>query len=255
MPTTAGTFTFTATATDATSASASRQFSKTVLPCVVLPSGLVSLWSGEDNATDSMGANNGTFTGGYYDVGKVGRAFGGYDLRMTSQTPPLDLADTFTVEFWALPYYWRGETGKSTLGLDGAYYTQRFAITPEQRGAAGAGAGVSVGTNGVSVFEHGDSHLPSTLVYNTTISDWVHIAVVYENKTPKLYVNGAFVRTGLTSQQAHVYAPKSLGERDGYGLDDGFLDEVALYNRALTGTEIGSIFSAGGEARCATVQK
>ena len=105
------------------------------------------------------------------------------------------------------------------------------------------------------MFEHGDYYLPSTLVYNTTINDWTHIALVYQNKTPKLYVNGVLVRTGLTSQQAHVYAPKSLGDAYGYGLYYGCLDEVALYNRALTGTEIGSIFSAGGEARCATVQK
>jgi 5-hydroxyisourate hydrolase-like protein (transthyretin family) len=258
VPTAAGTFTFTATATDATNSSASRQFTKAVLPCLALPAGLVSLWSGEDNATDSMGVNNGTLERGQFDPGKVGRAFFGYDLRMSSQTPPLDLADTFTVEFWAwpVPGYNRNSTTESTSGTIGFPWntTQRYAITPELRDG-GAGAGLSVGVNGISVFEHSAGNLPSTLVYDTTISDWVHIALVYQNKTPTLYVNGVLVRTGLTSPQAHVYAPKSLGDGYGYGFYYGRLDEVALYNRALTGTEIGNIFAAGGEPRCKTVQK
>jgi hypothetical protein len=212
-------------------------------------------WSGEGNADDSTGANHGTLTNGSYDVGKAGRGFFGYNLRMSSQTPPLDLADTFTIEFWALPYYWRDATTERTSGTDGIYSTQRYAITPENRDYAGAGAGVSIGNNGISVFEHGAGYLPATLVYDTPINAWTHIAVVYENKTPKLYVNGVYARTGLTSPQAHVYAPKSLGDAYNYGLFYGGLDEVALYNRALTGAEIGAIFGAGGEARCATVQR
>ena len=145
---------------------------------------------------------------------------------------------------------------ESTSGTVGFPWntTQRYAITPELRDG-GAGAGLSVGVNGISVFEHSASNLPSTLVYDTSINGWTHIALVYENKTPKLYVNGVFVRTGLTSPQAHVYAPKTLGDWYSYGLFYGGLDEVALYNRALTGTEIGSIFAAGGEVRCATVRR
>jgi hypothetical protein len=35
----------------------------------------------------------------------------------------------------------------------------------------------------------------------------------------------------------------------------GLLDEVALYDRALTAAEIQQIYAAAGEARCKTVQK
>jgi hypothetical protein len=252
--TTAGTFTFSATATDALNATATRQFTKTILPCLDLPSGVVSLWSGEGNADDSMGVNHATLASGYFDTsGKVGRAFFGYTLRADSQTAVLDLADTFTVEFWVQPYYPISLPAEGTSGTAGTS-GQRYVITPEFRDG-GAGAGVSVGSNGVGVFEHASGYLPAILAYSGSISGWTHVAVVYVNKTPKLYVNGALVRTGLTSQQPHVYASKSFGDPYGYGVYRGYLDEVALYNRALSASEIQAIYSAAGEERCQTVRK
>jgi hypothetical protein len=252
--TTTGTFTFTATAQDATSATVTRQFTKTILPCLALPSGLVSLWSGEGNADDSMGVNHATLESGYYDAaGKVGRAFYGYTLRTTSQTALLDLADTFTIEFWVQPSYAISLPPESTSGTAGTS-GQRFVITPEFRDG-GAGAGVSVGYNGVGVFEHASGYLPATLAYSGSVSGWTHVAVVYVNKTPRLYVNGALVRSGLTSQQPHVYASKSFGDPYGYGVYRGYLDEVGLYNRALSASEIQAIYNAAGEERCQTVRK
>jgi len=251
--TTAGTYIFTATATDSVNATATRQFTKTVLPCLVLPSGLVSLWSGEMNADDSLGVNNGSLTGGWYTTGKAGQAFDGDWLSMTSQTPALDLADTFTIEFWVQPYYTRSNTTESTSGTAGTS-SQRYVITPEFR-ENGAGAGVSVGTNGISVFEHATGYLPSLLVHNVTISGWTHVAVVYENKTPKLFVNGTLAKVGLTSLQPHVYAPKQFGDMYSYGPFRGQLDEVGLYNRALTAAEVQAIYQAAGMERCQTVRK
>jgi len=75
-------------------------------------------------------------------------------------------------------------------------------------GTDDSGAGVSVGTNGISVIEHAYGYLPSLLVYDTPITDWTHIVVVYENGQPKLYIKGNLVRTGLqstrSSTQAHI---------------------------------------------------
>ncbi len=41
--------------------------------------------------------------------------------------------------------------------------------------------GISVGTNGILVFEHADFYLPCLLSHPRAISDWTHIAVVYTN--------------------------------------------------------------------------
>jgi len=43
--------------------------------CAPPPSGLVSWWQAESNALDSVGRNNGVFTGAAFAPGEVGSAF------------------------------------------------------------------------------------------------------------------------------------------------------------------------------------
>jgi hypothetical protein len=110
--------------------------------------------------------------------------------------------------------------------------------------------GVSVGTNGVSVFEHAAGYLPSPLVHSATLDRWTHLAVVYQDKTPQLYLNGALVRTGLTSAQSLVYPSKMLGYNAAYGSYAGRLDEVSIYDRALGASEIAALYAAGSAGKC-----
>ena len=154
------------------------------------------------------------------------------------------------MEFWAWPTAGRASTTESRTGIVG-HSNQRYAIFPNNfNNPAGAGAGVSVGTNGVSVFEHSASYLPSLLVYNATIAGWTHIAVVYSNRQPQLYLNGVLVRTGLTSL-ANSYPSTCLGEIGvGYGYYAGLLDEVSIYDRALSASEIQAIYIADGTGKC-----
>lgn len=61
------------------------------------------------------------------------------------------------------------------------------------------GIGIAVGKNGVCVLEHGAAHFVSVLTHPTALSDWTHIAVVYHDGVPSLYLNGEMVRTGQKS--------------------------------------------------------
>ena len=98
-----------------------------------------------------------------------------------------------------LPKAGRVATPEANTGTSGTS-GQRYAIGPESGGTDGkAGVGVSVGTNGISVFEQADNYLPSVLVWNTNLINWTHVAVVYESKQPKLYVDGLLAKTGLAS--------------------------------------------------------
>ena len=95
--------------------------------------------------------------------------------------------------------------------------------------------------------------MPSLLVYQAPILGWTHVAVVYQNKQPTLYINGVSVRTGQTSSRSAVYPSSELGgDRSGYGYYAGLLDEVSIYNRALSSSEIAAIFAAGSSGKCYT---
>ena len=224
-------------------------------PCVPPPVGIVALWSGEGNAKDSMGTNSGALVGGVtFATGEVGQAFNfdGFTGYVTNPVAILPaVSNSFTVEFWAWPTGNRANTPQSTTGIAGIS-NQRYAIFPHQPiGTPAAGVGVSVGTNGISVFEHADTYLPSLLVYNAAISGWTHIAVVYNNKQPSLYVNGVLVGTGLTSPRSASFASTGLGEDGhGYGYYSGLLDEVSIYDRPLSTVEIQGIYNASSSGKC-----
>jgi hypothetical protein len=227
----------------------------------------VGWWPAEGNAREIIGGITGTvYSGTAYLPGMVGQAFS-FDgtngcVMNTNSTPYTNIQNTFTMEFWAYPQ--RGfnimpEGGG--LGNSG----QSYAIFPDWGGSSSsgpAGAGVCVGTNGISVVEHCNNYMPSSLSYTNLINGWTHIAVVYSNKQPTLYVNGIKVRTGVTSPETFVYPSKNFGgsystaagfQFKTYGPYKGLLDEVTIYNRALASNEVASIYNAGIGGKCVPV--
>ena len=234
----------------------------TFAACTPPPSGLVGWWQAEGNYTDSISGSNGVvYPGVSFAPGAVGQCFSftavGASI-MNTNTPPLtNIQNTFTMEFWAYP-----QKGITLLPQGGGAGTsgQNYAIFPNFASVDQtiAGAGVSVGTNGICVIEHTDGYMPSLLSYTNPIIGWVHVAVVYTNKQPSLYLNGVKVKTGATSTRAVVYPSKNLGNAYGtsvwlgYGPYLGLLDEVSIYNRALASNEITAIYAADGAGKCFT---
>ena len=198
-----------------------------------------------------------TVSTGAFPIGKVAQAirFNGSSEYVTQDKTYKGIASSsasssFTMEFWAKPTATitnlaASQTTSGYAGTSG----QRYAIFPEmQDSTTEAGAGVSVGTNGIMVTEHAGDYLPAPLVYPLVDGDmpsdgWLHIAVVYESQTPKLYVNGVLKQTGLSSGRT-VYPSSQFGGTS-YGFYSGLLDELHIFSRALTVTEIQSIYNAG----------
>jgi len=182
-------------------------------------------------ATFTTDSKLGYYAGSFDGTDDAAIAWQGSELATTAP-------NTFTVEFWAKPEATRNTTTQSSSGISGLG-GQRYATGPSHGWDTASGMGVSVGTNGVSVFEHGSNYLPSVLVYDTPISGWVHVAVVYTDKEPSLYLNGEYIKKGVKgNRNVNVYPSFRLGAYSTYGAFKGVLDEVVIYNRALTASEI-----------------
>ncbi|WP_209125686.1 glycosyltransferase [Alkalihalobacillus sp. BA299] len=148
------------------------------------------------------------------------------------------IKNSFTYEFWVKPLVEHKnsiQTFLRTPGLRG----QNYVIGPGHGGLNHvAGAGVSVGTNGVTVFEHTNNYLPATLVYKREIHDWTHVAVVYKNKVPFLFINGKLVKRGLKSIKSEVYASGVFGGLEPYGYFNGYLGEIRIWDHPRKQSQI-----------------
>jgi len=146
------------------------------------------------------------------------------------------IADTFTISCWVDPRAERASTQEANSGVVGVS-GQQYALFPKHLGSGeDAGAGISVGTNGVSVCEHAADYLPTLLVDDCALSGWNHIVVVYRNRQPTLYLRGVYEKAGCQSTKT-VRPAFDLGNSD-YGAFAGQLDDIRVYNRALTDAEI-----------------
>src|SRR5262249_1376396 len=100
--------------------------------------------------------------------------------------------------------------------------------------------GVSMGTNGVSVYEHGSGYMPALAVYSGPVgTDFRVVSVNYSNRQPFLYFQGNLASAGLPSTRAVVTAPTDIGT-GAYGSFLGDVAEILVFNRALTDLEVRS---------------
>ena len=110
-----------------------------------------------------------------------------------------------------------------------------------------SGAGVSVGTNGIGVYEHAGSYMPCLASYSGTLSStsFSQVVVTYTSRVPRIYLNGVLVRTGLTSPRTNgVYLTGAQIGWGSYGFFQGSIAVVKYYNVALTDTQILRDFNA-----------
>ena len=193
-----------------------------------------TLYDQSDNHNDSTSVQGVL----YQQAGQKGFALGfdgiDDDVTVGANGRP---TDTFSFGGWlktSATHEIDPESGSGVGGVNG----QRYAFDPQHGGETDGGAGLSIGTNGILVFEHGSNYMPATAVYQADIgNDWNHIMIVYDNKQPTIYLNGIAVRTGLTSPREVVNAPIHFGGM-AYGFFEGLMDEIRIYNRALSAAEI-----------------
>jgi|GEM_PF-2907448 len=144
--------------------------------------------------------------------------------------------DNFTMMAW-IKAVDEHEIDKQASDGSAGIKGQRYLFGAENMGDD-AGVGVSVGINGISVYEHGTGYMPPVLVYETGLgTGWNHVAVSYLFKRPFIYLNGRLVKTGTISTKNAIYPSTSVGAGD-YGNFYGSVDEVRIVGRSLSESNI-----------------
>src|SRR5207342_3335138 len=201
------------------------------------PTGLVAAYSFDagsgTTAADSSGnGNTGTLSNATWagaSAGKYGNAlsFNGANARVNvNDSSSLDLTSGMTLEGWVKPTVvtsYRTLVVKERPG-DLAYglYANVAANRPEAQ----------VSTSGQRILA-GTSAIPA--------ATWTHLAATYDGATLRIYVNGTQVSSlAATGTISTSTGALRIGGNSVWGeYFSGLIDEVRVYNRALSAAEIG----------------
>ena len=209
--------------------------------CAAQPSGLVAWWQGEGNGSDQTGANHGSLVKNpNFAAGKVGGGFlgdftnsGGYVE--VPDSPSLTLTKSLSIEGWL------------KVNSPNGYVLQRS-------------------TNNFPSLRAYDIHVFSgsvffTIWFNTNqgvgvfsdpipLGEFVHFAATLDDNSGRIsmYINGSLIRQFTVSQRPNV----ATGATVKIGNINGITDELSVYDRALTASEILAIYNAGNASTGAT---
>jgi beta-lactam-binding protein with PASTA domain len=203
--------------------------------------------SGTTALDSSASAKNGTITQAVRVPGKFGGAlkFDGVNdwvtVTDTTTNGPLDLAGGMTLEAWVNPSQMSGwntvlykERGTAGAGLL-CYALYAHDGAPEASGTPGPAGYMRL--NPVASTTDSGVRGATAIPLNT----WTHLAMTYDGTNQRFYVSGVLVKT--------VSRPGTIVQSNGalriggnnssfYEFFTGLIDEVRVYNRALSAAEI-----------------
>ena len=214
----------------------------------------VAYYKFDGNANDAKGTNNGVVTGAaLVDNGISGKAYefdgnaGKYINVPISDT--LKITSEITVSAWIKPkqaptgvgrviattYYWNSDVTKQRGWLLGRGYGSENYITFEIRDASGAVA-----------------YALNNGFFANNLNKWTHVVGVFKGgQFTRLYINGVLANEDTTSiPSAIAYQdniPLRIGSRADntvQGMWSGTIDEIRIYNKALTIDGIKAIYDA-----------
>jgi hypothetical protein len=207
--------------------------------CVAPPSGIVAWWTADGTFADARGSYDLAQVGGTvaFAAGRVGQAFDlhGAAFLQTPDAAGLDLSADFSIEGWirlrtaSAPNGYR-ILNKSTDGVFDGYYLD---VYPQYLRMDARNANITGGTL-----------LP--------VGSWLHVAGVVQGNVILLYLNGVVDGAGSNTVATPVNTlPVRIGASEsGIALFDGEIDELTVYNRALTAAEVKAISDAGDAGKC-----
>jgi len=199
-----------------------------------IPDSGVSRWEYEQDVTDSWGDNDGTdnTSAGYTtdaEVGSYAKSFDGSDDYVT--VPELTVFDgSFSLAGW--------------MYFDDVSSDASLATGDKDTGGGGMPWALwwDPGSDAWRIFD-GSSSVYSSSTASTGI--WYHLCWTHDGSTSTLYVDA-------TDEGSGSLSPSASGTTDIIGaadtsakLIDGALDDIRLYDKELTSTEVENLYNTG----------
>ncbi len=227
---------------------------RTVPTAVATPANLVSWWTANSTAADAMGLNNATLTGVNYATGEVGKAFsfdGVDDWAALGDPSSLAFTASFSIEGWI-----------KVNGLPTNYNFGTIMFRGDDRGG--------LDPYQLVILPNGDlefgicSTTASASVQSTApvpLGQFVHVAATLDDGTGAmtLYENGVVV--AQTTTTVRPFGALDPTQQPGVGIGNsnalsnydipfnGLIDELSVYDRALTAGEVLGIYKAGSSGK------
>jgi hypothetical protein len=206
--------------------------------------GLVALWSGEGDGKDSVGGNTMELTDISFEKGKMGQAFSFNGKSSSIKIPASSSLNVgadggFTIMAWIKPSDVDGPHPIFQWSDSGTPLIFGIGLRPSESGVL---CGVVTGASGKRFVLSNPGALAS--------DSFQHIALTYDKASGlgKIYLNGIVVaqrqlRGTVSSKGALLISQRNTHQGDwssnrSFG---GLMDEIAIYNRALSDAEVQAI--------------
>lgn len=218
--------------------------------CVVSPSGLVSSWRAENNANDSEGVNIGTLQNGTpFAPGKVGQGFGfdgADDYVSVPDSETVRVQQALTIEGWV----YASDQLSGLSGIAGKWNDIQGNFRSYMLWASSGQLQMYVASDPANLASYATANI------QIPIRQWVHVAGTYDGQFIRVYQNGQLAgTTAFVGPIATNTRPFYIGLTEAAGTARywrGAIDELSLYDRALTANEIADIYNAGSAGKCVT---
>ncbi len=209
-----------------------------------ITSGLVGHWTfdgqylSSTTATDSSGnSNSGTLTNGPVPtLGKLGQALsfdGTNDYVDVGAPSTLAVTSGFSASAWVKSSNLNGRRGVVSKVATGSDY-------------------IMIETNGATFrVAAGNLSGTSTILSSGTIdTNWHHVVFNYDGTTSSLYVDGVFVTSAIVNLSPYGWNTGGVwllgGHESGFAsYYNGSLDDIRIYNRALSAAEVATLYNMG----------
>ena len=212
-----------------------------------VPGDLVAHYAFSGNSRDATAysnhASSAVMTRDRFGKANQAAAFNGSSTEVTAANSPQLNSPNTTVSFWVKPNSLPGTGEAFLLSFGGWQERWKISLPPH-----GKPVWTTNHANGISDMDSGDGN-------ELQVGEWTHVVMVHDGAKDKIYFDGALVaEKDVVGALNNTSRPFGMGYNpiDGGNWFDGDLDEVQVYQVALTEAEIAQLYAEQSQPPAST---